>query len=128
MDNRRNNTLVSRAITALGTTCVILLFTSVSLACFMGFEGDEIQANSDGFATITAVVRWEHRKCVLDDDDINIDTEGLEIIDQSGWQQVKRGTFHNELQVKLIAKEGSVRIWRECSKKGISERRIKISR
>lgn len=118
----------TKVISMLGSAAAVFLFTSVALACFITFEPDTVQANADGRASFDAVIRWEHRRCVLDDDDVNIDTNGLKILNQSGWQQVKRGLFKNHFDVQLTSKEGSLRVWRECSKKGISEHTIHITR
>ena len=120
--------MIRRVITFLSVAIASLLFTSVALACFITFEPDTVRADSRGHASFDGIIRWEHRKCVLDDDDINIDTKGLRIVKQSGWQQVKRGLFKNHFEVQLTSKTGELRIWRECSKKGISEHTIKITR
>jgi hypothetical protein len=117
-----------RAITFLSVMTTVFLFTSVALACFITFEPDTVQADGDGRASFDGVIRWEHRKCVLDDDDVNLDTKGLKILSQTGWKQVKRGLFKNHFEVELTSKVGELRIWRECSKKGISEHTIKITR
>ncbi len=120
--------MLRRLIAISGAAAAVTLFTSVALACFITFEPENVRADSEGRASFKAVIRWEHRRCVLDDDDVNIDTKGLKILRQTGWEQVKRGTFENEFQVQLTAKEGSLRVWRECSKKGISEGTIRITR
>lgn len=120
--------MLNRAIAFLGASASVLLFTSLALACFITFEPETVRADAGGHATFDALIRWEHRRCVLDDDDVNVDVQGLKVLKQSGWEQVKRGLFKNEFEVQLTAKEGSLRIWRECSKKGISENTIKITR
>jgi hypothetical protein len=119
---------MNRAIAFLGSIAVILLFTSIAMACFINFEPATVRADANGQASFAAIIRWEHRKCVLDDDDVNIDTKGLKILKQTGWNQVKRGYFKNDFVVQLTAKDGSLRVWRECSKKGISEATIKVTR
>ena len=120
--------MLRRFIVFTGTASAVMLFASIALACFITFEPETVRADADGRARFTGVIRWEHRKCVLDDDDVNIDTKGLKVLKQSGWEQVKRDTFENEFEVQLTAKEGSLRIWRECSKKGISEATIRVTR
>ena len=117
-----------RAISFLTVMPLVLLFSSIALACFITFEPESVHADSSGRAAFDAVIRWEHRRCVLDDDDVNLDAKGLKIVSQSGWEQVRRDTFKNHIVVQLVNKEGSLRIWRECSKKGISEHTIHISR
>jgi hypothetical protein len=117
-----------RLISALGAASAALLFTSAALACFISAEPTTVRADANGRASFDAIIRWEHRKCVLDDDDVNIDTKGLKVLKQTGWQETKRGYFKNHFDIQLVDKAGSLRIWRECSKKGISELSIKIAR
>lgn len=106
-----------------------LLLTSTALACFVTFNPDPVKVGKSGEATVTATIKWEHRRCVLDDDDVNIDTKGVKILKKSGWIKVRRGLFTNTLKIKLTAKkQGHIRVWRECRKKGISESFVKVSR
>lgn len=103
----------------------LIVAKSVS-ACEITFEeGDKVKAEGRK-AKITVVVKWEHRKCVLADDDINIDYNGVKKLKESGWRKERAGLFKNEIEVELMEKEGEVRVWRECSKKGISEGKVKI--
>ena len=120
--------MLRKLIALSGVAAAVLLFTSVALACFISFEPTSATADSSGRASFKAIIRWEHRRCVLDDDDINIDLHGLKILKQSGWDQTKRGYFVNDFQVQLTDKQGSLRVWRECSKKGISEATIRVTR
>jgi hypothetical protein len=120
--------MTQKLISVLAAASAALLFTSAALACFITFEPEAVRADASGRASFDAVIRWEHRKCVLDDDDVNVDAKGLKVLKQSGWQEVKRGLFKNHFDIQLVDKAGSLRIWRECSKKGISEHTIKIAR
>ncbi len=120
--------MISRTIAFLTSASMILLFSSVALACFITFDPETVQANSAGRAEFDAVIRWEHRKCVLDDDDVNLDATGLKVLSQTGWEQVKRGLFKNHIAVELTSNEGTLRVWRDCSKKGISEQTIRVTR
>ncbi len=97
------------------------------VACEITFEQGEKVKAEDKKAKITAVVKWEHKKCVLADDDINIDYKGVKKLKEGGWKKEKPGLFKNEIEVELTAKEGEIRVWRECSKKGVSEGKIKVS-
>ncbi|NOZ86352.1 MAG: hypothetical protein GXP49_08790 [Deltaproteobacteria bacterium] len=106
----------------------VLLTSWQASACHITFEPELAKAGPDGIASFTAVVKWEHRKCVLDDDDINVDAEGVEILEQSKWRKVKRGLFKSDFKVKLTGEKGKVRVWRECSKKGVSEGFIEITK
>lgn len=117
---------MKRVILSLLLLIIALIVTKAASACEITFEeGDEVKADNKK-ARITAVVKWEHRRCVLADDDINIDYNGVKKIKESGWRKERAGLFKNEIEVELIEKEGKVRVWRECSKKGISEGEIKI--
>jgi hypothetical protein len=107
---------------------VVLLFSSLALACLIDFEPATVRVDGDGRASFDALIHWEHRRCVLDDDDVNIDAKGVKVLRQSGWQKVKRGLYKNRLDIQLTAQEGSLRIWRECSKKGISDKAIRVIR
>jgi hypothetical protein len=120
--------LKPKHIAGLTSGWAILLASSIALACFISFEPESVRAGADGRAEFDAVIRWEHRKCVLDDDDVNLDAKGLKVVSQTGWEQVKRGYFTNHIVVQLTAKEGSLRVWRDCSKKGISEHSIRVVR
>jgi hypothetical protein len=107
----------------------VVLLTGQALACSIRFEPTDVKVDKDGEATVTVWVQWEHNRCVLDDDDINIDYTGLKELSNSGWTKVKHGLFKNELKVQLTAeKEGAIRAWRECSKKGTSEASVKVTR
>jgi hypothetical protein len=117
-----------KAISALAAAAAVMLFTSVALACFISVSPDSVRADASGRASFDAIIQWEHRKCVLDDDDVNIDVKGLKILKQTGWQEEKRGHFKNHFDVQLLDKTGTLRVWRECSKKGISEHTITVTR
>lgn len=106
---------------------IALFAFRTAYACEITFEqGDKVKAEGKK-AKIVAVVKWEHKKCVLADDDINIDYKGVKKVKESGWKKEKPGLFKNEIEVELTEKEGEVRVWRECSKKGLSEGKIKIT-
>ena len=105
-----------------------LLFGGSLFACKITFGPKKIKIAKDGTAKVTVFVKWEHRKCVLDEDDINIDYKGIKKISTSGWKKIKRGYYKNELKIKLLKSKGSIRVWRECSKKGLSEGILKLSK
>ncbi len=113
----------------LGVVAFILVaYASDARACHISFDPEEVQVGADGKGKVTAIVKWEHRKCVLDDDDVNVDTKSVKIIKSTGFKKVKRGLFKNEIEFQLEGKEGSIRVWRECSKKGLSEGIVKIKK
>ncbi|MBN2797642.1 MAG: hypothetical protein JXX28_00695 [Deltaproteobacteria bacterium] len=100
-----------------------------ALACVIStVEPVQVVAGPDGQAQITAKVEWEHRNCELDDDDVNIDYTGLKQISATGWEEESRGIFINHLVVELTgATDGTIHVWRECTKKGVSEERFTVS-
>ena len=110
------------------TTALLLLAPTGARACHITFEPESVKAGPDEKAEFTAVVKWEHRKCVLDEDDINVDANGVEILEQGKWKKIKRGLYKAHFVVRLKGDKGSVRVWRECSKKGVSEGTIEITR
>jgi hypothetical protein len=106
---------------------MIIFAVKSVFACEITFEPTDKVKAVNKVAKFTAVVKWEHKKCVLADDDINIDYKGVKKLKESGWKKEKPGLFKNEIEVELTDKEGEVRVWRECSKKGLSEGKIKIT-
>ena len=99
-----------------------------SQACIITFEPSDVVVDENGEATVRVVLKWEHRRCVLDDDDVNIDYENIKELSNTGWKKIKRGLFENILKIKLTGDEGMIRVWRDCSKKGISEGILKIKK
>ncbi len=107
---------------------VMAAFASDALACHITFDPEEVQVGADGKGTVKAIVKWEHRKCVLDDDDVHVDANSVKIIKSTGFKKVRRGLFENVIEFQLEGEQGSIRVWRECSKKGLSEGIVKIKK
>lgn len=84
--------------------------------------------DSSGKGSFTAVIKWEHRRCPLAKDDVNVDGKGVKVLRQSGWEKVRRGLYRNRYEIQLKGRKGSIRIWRRCDKKGVSEGTITIRR
>lgn len=105
------------------------LVTSPALACIITeVEPVPVTAAADGTAKITARVEWEHRNCELDEDDVNIDLTGLVLVSSTGWDRESAGVYLNQLVVRLTGSApGSIRVWRECTKKGVSEGRFTVN-
>lgn len=102
---------------------VSVLFAAQSFACHIEFDTANLQSVAVGdIVTIEAVVIKEHRRCVLPDDEVNVElSDNLKIVNESGWQTVG-DEIHNTLQIQVLsAGESRLRVFRECSKKGISE-------
>lgn len=105
----------------------MVLYTTAN-ACEITFEPKTVKVGADGKGTFTGIIKWEHRKCPLADDDVNIDEKGAKVLEQSGWKKVKRGLYKNEFKVQLTADKGTLRVWRECDKKGISEGTLEVKK
>lgn len=109
-------------------TLIALFVPGQALACIISFAPPTVTAGSDGKAQVVVSVEWEHRNCELEDDEVNIDYEDVTELSSSGWEKVRRGLFENTLEVQLTGDVGRIRVWRECSKKGISEATATVTR
>ncbi len=112
----------------LAAALLALITPAQALACIISFEPEAVTAAADGKARVAVVIEWEHRNCELDDDEVNIDYEGVTELASSGWVKVGRGLFENTLEVQISGDSGSIRVWRDCSKKGVSEASATVSR
>lgn len=100
---------------------VVLLCPQSADACEINFSPASLSGKAGATVEVKAVVIWEHRNCILDDNDIQISVTNGTLVSQSGWTKVKRGEFTNTLKIKLSAKgEAKVDVSRHCSKKGTS--------
>ncbi len=97
-------------------------------ACEITFNPAEVHVGPDGKGTVKILLKWEHRKCVLDDDDVHVDGKSVKILKSTGFKKVRRGRFENVVNFELQGKEGSIRVWRDCSLKGLSEGIVKIKK
>ena len=124
-DGRDGRTLLGAAAAFLAAALIV---PAAAHACEISFDPSELAVGADGKGTVKVLVKWEHRKCVLEDDELNIDASGATILKTTGWEKVKRGLFQNTVDFELTAAKGKIRVWRECSKKGISEWEAPITR
>jgi len=111
-----------------GAVILLALTAAPAEACQISFEPAQVMVGADGKGTVKAIVKWEHRRCVLRDDEINIEGTGVTVDRTSGWERTERGVFENEIAFTLTATEGTIRVWRECSKKGVSEWLLRVTR
>ena len=125
--NRRESILSLVAAAAGGAA---LLVPRRAHCCVVTFEPREVLAGADGHATFIARIRLDHNRCILDLPPLCVELRpiGLGILSESGWKKVHRSLFENRYHVALAAEQGSLRVWRECSKKGISEGEITVRR
>lgn len=115
-------------LVALVLSAGLLLPAGSALACEITFEPVQVHPDDSGAFMVIAVVEWEHRNCELDDDDVNIDYGGIEEVSNTGWVKVGRGRYENEIEARLLTDNGTIRVWRDCNKKGLSEGVLAVSR
>ena len=106
----------------------LLLAGGTAYACKITFDTDPVKVDKDGKGKVTVKVKWEHRKCVLEEDEITFDGKGVKVSPQGKWKKVRPGLFTRVLSLKLSGNKGSVRVWRECRKKGVSEGTVHVRR
>ena len=97
-------------------------------ACEVTFRPARLSGKLGQTVQVTAVVWWEHRRCILGKDEVDIEVDGGKLITQGGWIKVGRGVYENVLKIKLERK-GTVLldVHRRCRKKGLSKGVLKIS-
>ena len=97
---------------------------SESFACHITFTPANPQtAQVGGIVKVEAIVTLEHRRCVLEDDDVQVEfSENINIISETGWEKVSTSEIRNTFEIEVLNPgEATLRVYRECSKKGISE-------
>ena len=103
---------------------VAVLSAAQSFACHINFTPDRIEhAQVGDVVKIEAVVIKEHRNCELADTDVHVAlSDNIKILSETGWTTVGKNEIHNTFEIEII-NEGEVtfRVFRECSKKGVSE-------
>jgi methionine aminopeptidase len=100
-----------------------LALPSVINACHIELTPDKESIKAGDIVQITVTTVLEHRNCVLEKDDYQLElSDNASILKQGTWTETKRGVFTNTFTIK-INEPGlfSFRVFRDCSKKGISE-------
>jgi hypothetical protein len=116
-------------ITTLFTILTSLFLAWPVLACGVDFEPNPVKVGKDNTAMVKVIIKWEHRRCELDDDDVLLDLKGVKVLGQTGWKRIRHGLYYNTMKVELTHQtKGTLRVWRECSKKGISEGTVEVIR
>ncbi len=119
---------MKRNLIASTVMMLLVLLASSAFACEITFEPTAVKADASGKAKVTIWVTWQHKKCVLEDDELTIDYVGMKPIKEGAWTKEKPGLFKREVEVQLSGAEGTITVWRECSKKGRSEGVLKITK
>ena len=97
---------------------------SESFACHITFNPVNPEAvQVGGIIQVEAIVTLEHRRCVLEDDDVQVElTENIKIVNETGWEKVNANEIRNTFEIEVLNPgEVTLRVYRDCSKKGISE-------
>ena len=119
---------MKRNFVASAVALFVMLAVTAAFACEITFDPAAVKADASGKAKVTIWVTWEHKKCVLEDDELTIDYVGMKPLKEGAWTKVKPGVFSREVEVQLTGSEGTITVWRECSKKGRSEGVLKITK
>ena len=102
---------------------LMVVLPSVINACHIELTPDKESIKPGDVVQITVTSVLEHRNCVLENDDYQLElSDNASILKQGTWTETKRGVFTNTFTIK-INEPGlfSFRVFRDCSKKGISE-------
>jgi hypothetical protein len=103
---------------------VAVLSAAQSFACHINFTPDSIKhAQVGDIVKIEAVVVKEHRNCQLADTDVHVEvSDNIKVLSETGWATVGKNEIHNTFEIEVLnAGEVAFRVFRECSKKGVSE-------
>lgn len=103
---------------------VVGIGTSESSACHITFNPVNPEVAQVGeVIQVEAIVTLEHRRCVLEDDDVQVElTENIKILSETGWEKVNAKEIRNTFEIEVLnLGEATLRVYRDCSKKGISE-------
>lgn len=95
-----------------------------SFACHITFTPANLQTvRVGGIVKVEAIVTLEHRRCVLEDDNVQVElSENIKILSDAGWEKVSANEIRNTFEIEVLNPgEATLRVYRECSKKGISE-------
>lgn len=107
----------------------ILILPDAARACGVLFDPAEVTVGADGKGSVMVRIEWEHRRCVLDEQDVNVAGEGgVTVTNEPYFEKVKRGVYEARIDFKLSSDKGRIRVWRDCSKKGISEGTITVTK
>ncbi len=108
---------------------ILLVFNREKLfACDITFEPSAIKVNSNNMASVKVTLELAHKNCPEKLKDVNFDYTGVKLIKKGEWKQVSKRVFEIVLDIKLTDAQGTIRVWRQCDKEGISEGTIRVSK
>jgi len=106
---------------------VILMFGFSPLAaCIIDITPASNQVKIGDTIPVTIVLKYEHRRCVIELKDTQFKPTGLEIIEKSDWQTIGSGVYSLKMNVLIKNTNAALAVVRECEKKGISEEVFKF--
>jgi len=102
---------------------LLLFIPVISTACHIELTTDNDHIKPGDIVSITVTSIKEHRNCELSDDDYSFElSNNATLLNQGTWTEIRRGVFTNTYKIR-VDNNGTLdfRVYRECSKKGISE-------
>jgi hypothetical protein len=110
------------------TVLSMLLLPSVSNACIQKLSASKTKVKVGETITVTANIRWIHRKCELEIDDVNYKFIGVKKLSMTKWKKKSRGKYQSIMKVKITSsKFAQIKMWRECGKNGKHGTNIKFT-
>lgn len=115
-------------ITIFSVLLLLFVGTQFSLACEFTFNYESIKAPQGTVGDIGIRVYKTHNNCTLQTmDEYNFESEKIQILEESEWQEVERDVYEKWFKVLLSEKgDGYILIWKECSKEGYQEEKLPI--
>jgi hypothetical protein len=93
-----------------------------ALACDYTFDPEKIEGVTGTEVTVVAHLKWTHRKCELHALDIKFEANGAEVLSFTPWTETSKSHFSSTIKLRLGAPgNGSLRVFRTCSKEGTTE-------
>jgi len=102
-------------------------FTVTVGACELTFSPQALTLGQGKTGKVVLTMSHEHRRCVLANEVMNYDAAGVTILAKGAWQEDQYGDLRQEITLRLDAKQGTLRVSRQCSRKGTSEGLLKIA-
>lgn len=106
---------------------LITIGAGESFACHITFDPGQVENVQIGeVVTVEAIVTKDHRRCVLEDNDVQVElSDNIKIVSETGWQTAGSQEIHNTFEIQILSEGDTLlRVFRDCSKKGISEGRL----
>ncbi len=113
----------------LGSILIGMIISPFSVsACEFTFNYDGIEAQIGTVGEIGVQVEKTHKKCTLDDPlDYQFEWENIQILGETEWEQTGPQVYEKWFKVSLSsAGEGFLKIFKDCSKEGYSEKILPI--